>query len=230
MNPKQAKPDPSLSPDAEQATHSADDWSEREHVSDQSQVAARNLVDAAGSPEHAKHAIDVVEQSQGDSPNDGSTPTAPAIVQRNDRFLKALEDFETTLETPKMAGELTDWVITAQRACEVVDVLLSDDVQRQHTALYATIAREDPELSSRVEKLRATDEQLTRVDLPNVQLGLKHLLDLAQSAEQDEAKAKLLRAEVVKKALEFVISARTQETAIATWFSESFNRDSGFGG
>jgi len=55
------------------------------------------------------------------------------------------------------------------------------------------------------------------------------LLDRAQLAEQDEAKAKRLSAEAVKQALAFVISARTQETAIATWFSESFNRDSGFG-
>lgn len=106
--------------------------------------------------------------------------------------------------------------------------LLRGEVQSEHAALYVTISREDPELASRVEKLRATDEQ-SLVDFGNVQLSLKQLLDRAQSVEQDEAKAKRLSAEVVKQALAFVISARTQETAIATWFSESFNRDSGFG-
>ena len=152
-----------------------------------------------------------------------------ATVKRNDPFLKALEEFETSLETPSMSGDLTGWVATAQRACEQVGVLLRGDVQREHAALYATISREDPELSSRVEKLRATDEQLSLVDFGEVQFCLQRLLDRAQSVEQDEAKAKLLRAEVVKQALAFVISARTQETAISTWFSESFNRDSGFG-
>ena len=226
MKPK-SKPGQSLSPNAEQEKHAAD-WSEREHVSDQSQLAAQNLVDAAGSPEHAKHAVDVVEQSQGDPPGDGNTPASPTVVKRNDQFLKALEDFETSLETPLMSGDLTGWVTTVQRACEHVGVLLRGDVQREHAGLYATISREEPELSSQVEKLRETDEQ-SLVDLGNVQLSLKQLLDRAQLAEQDEAKATLLRAKVVKQALAFVITARTQETAIATWFSESFNRDSGFG-
>ena len=226
MKPK-TKPDPSLSSKAEQATHSAN-WSEREHVSEQSQVAAETLVDTAGSPEHAKHAIDVVEQSQSASPGDKSTQVSPTTSKRNDQFVKALEDFETSLETPLMSGDLTGWVNTVQVACEHLGELLRGDVQREHAALYATISREDPELASRVEKLRATDEQ-SLVDFGNVQLGLKQLLDRAQSVEQDEAKAKRLCAEVVKQALAFVISARTQETAIATWFGESFNRDSGFG-
>jgi predicted transcriptional regulator len=92
MKPK-TKPDPSLSSQAEQATHSAN-WSEREHVSEQSQVAAQSLVDTAGSPEHAKHAIDVVEQSQNASPGDKGTQVSPTTIKRNDQFVKALEDFE----------------------------------------------------------------------------------------------------------------------------------------
>lgn len=228
MKPK-TKPAPSLSTKAEQATHSAN-WSEREHVSEQSQVAAQTLMDAAGSSEHAKHAIDVVEQSQSASSGGDGTQASPTTVKRNDQFLKALEDFETSLQTPLMSGDLTDWVTNAQRACEHVGVLLLGDVQREHAALYATISQEEPELSSQVEKLRATDEQLSLVDFGEVLRCLKQLLDRAQSVEQDEAKAKLLSAEVVKIALAFVISARTQETAIATWFSEAFNRDSGIGG
>ena len=79
------------------------------------------------------------------------------------------------------------------------------DVQRDHAALYATISREEPELSSRVAKLRANDNELLLVDFGGVQLSLKRLLDRPQSVEQDEAKAKLLSAEVVKQALAFVI-------------------------
>lgn len=153
-----------------------------------------------------------------------------AAITRNEQFLKALEDFETSLETPLMSGELTDWVTTVQGACEHVGVLLRGDVQREHAALFATISREEPELSSQVEDLKATDQQLAHVDFGEVQLSLKRLQERAQSADQDEAKATLLTAEVVMQALAFVISARTQETTIATWFSESFNRDSGIGG
>ena len=221
-------PDPSLSPDAVPATLTAD-WHEHEHVSDQVQLEAQKLVDLVGSSELAKNAIDVVGQSQSASPGDSSTPAPPTTVKRNDQFLKALEDFETSLETPVMAGELTGWVTTVHRAFEHLGVLLRDDVQREHAALYATISRQDSELSSRVEKLRKTDEQLAIVDFVNVQSGLKQLRDRAESAEQDEAKTTLLRADVLKQALAFVIAARTQETALATWFGEAFNRDSGFG-
>jgi hypothetical protein len=36
-------------------------------------------------------------------------------------------------------------------------------------------------------------------------------------------------AQIVKKGLEFVIRARTQETAVSTWHMEAFQRDRGFG-
>ena len=143
--------------------------------------------------------------------------------------MNAIEDLETALETPAMSGQMIDWVSAAQRACEHLGVLLRDEVQRKHADLYSRISKADPELSSRVAKLRAIDEQLLRVDFDKVKLTLDQLFQLAQSAEQDELKVKLPRTEAIKLALAFVISARTQETAIATWFSEAFNRDSGFG-
>ncbi len=222
------KLDPSLSAPAVQATNS-NAGNEREQVSKQTQLAAQRLVDVVGSSKLAKFAIDVVAHSQSDSPVYDSTPASPTTIKRNDQFLKALEDFETSLETPVMSGDLIGWVTNVRRECERLGVLLRDDVQRQHAALYATITREDPELSSRVGKLRATDEQLVLVDFGNVQSSLKQLLDRAESVEQDELKASLLREDAVKQALAFVIGARTQETAIVTWFGEAFNRDSGFG-
>lgn len=219
---------PSLSPDAGQTSNSAD-WHEHEHVSGQTQLEAQKLVDLVGSTELAKNAIDIVGQSQSAPPGDNSVPIPAATVKRNDPFLKALEDFETSLETPVMSGELIDWVTNVNRAFEHFGMLLRDDVQRQHAALYATIKRQDPELSSRIEKLRKTDEQLALVDFSSVLGSLKQLQVRAESAEQDELKGSLLLADVLKQALAFVIAARTQETAIATWFGEAFNRDSGSG-
>lgn len=89
----------------------------------------------------------------------GSTSTG------NNPCLKALENFERSLEIPMMSGELIGWVATVQRACEDVGALLHNDVQRKHAALYATIARQDTELASRVKKLRANDKQL-KLDVP----------------------------------------------------------------
>jgi hypothetical protein len=106
MKPK-TKPGPSLSPDAEQASLTAD-WNEREHTSEPSQVAAQNLVDVVGSPALAKHAIDVVEQSQSDSSGDRDTPTSPTTVKQNASFVKALEDFETSLESAPLTLPSTE--------------------------------------------------------------------------------------------------------------------------
>lgn len=214
--------------DADRATN-APDWDDHEHVSQEVQMQAQKLVDLVGSPELAKFAIGVVEKGQCDTQSESSASSSQSTIRQNDAFLKALEDFETSLETPVMPGDLTGWVTTVKRAYETLGAMLRDDVPLKHATVYAAIAREDQELANRVEKLRATDEQLAMVDFGIVECSIQQLLDRAESAEQDELKASRLREDVVKQALAFVISARTQETEITTWFSEAFNRDSGSG-
>lgn len=206
----------------------APDWNEHEHVSHEVQLQAQKLVDLVGSPELAKFAIGVVEKSQCDPQRQVGAMSA-SNARQNDRFLKALQEFETSLETPVISGELIGWVTTIKKACETVGSMLRDDVPLQHSTIYRVIAREDQELANRVEKLRANDEQLTSVDFGVVECSIEQLLDRAESVEQDELKAARLREEVIRQGLAFVISARTQETEITTWFSEAFNRDSGSG-
>lgn len=227
MNPED-KPGSLIASDTEHAVKSAE-WSAHEHVSEQVQVEAQKLVNLVGSSELAKNAIDIAEQRQSASPSNESTEGAPTTVKRPDPFLQALQDFETSLATPVISGELITWATNALRVCEHLGELMREDVQRKHAALYASIAREDPELSSRIEKLRATDEQLLLVDYGNVLMSLKQVLDHAQSAEQDEMKVSRHRVDMVQRSLLFVISARTQETAIVTWFGEAFTRDRGYG-
>lgn len=229
MIPKLAS-DPSLPPDKDSVPHS-NQWSEHEHVSEQVQLEAQKLVEMVGSPELAKHAIDVVEQRQQTSLADHSGIAAPLpMIERHAPFLKALEDFEGLLETPIIAGELLDWVTNALSACENVGLILTGDLKRKHAELYARILRQDLDLSRQVEKLRAMDRQLVDIDFANVLAALTQLSNFATSVAQDEAKLTLLRTDVVKRAISFVISARTQETALATWFSEAFNRDLGVSG
>ncbi|MBC7967216.1 MAG: hypothetical protein H7Z17_14980 [Fuerstia sp.] len=218
----------STSPIAVAVTESAD-WTEHEHVSEHVQLEAQKLVHLVGSPELARNAIDVANQRQAALPSDDPTRAHSADVQPADSFKKALEDFETSLERPVISGELIDWVTTAIREHQRLGVFLREDVQLAHADLYATILREDTDLSSRVAELRVTDEQLLHIEFDKIALILSQLSDRAQASAQDEEKAEILRVEVVRQGLAFVISARTQETAIATWFSEAFNRDCGSG-
>lgn len=224
------KPRSSQSPDETPPTPTAA-WTEHEHVTEPVQLVAQNLVHLAGSPELAKHAIHVAEQRQADSSSaSGDSAQIPKMVNKqSDRLKQAIDGFETSLETPLVSGELIAWVTEARETLEQLGVLLHQDVQQTHADLYATILREDMELSSRVTELRATDDQLLRIEYGKVEHHLGRLVNQAQSVAQDESKAANMRAEVVKLSLAFVISLRTQETAITTWFSEAFNRDRGVG-
>ncbi len=205
------------------------EWEGHEHVSEQVQREAEKLVHMVGSPELAKHAINVVEQRLQGSTSIETDTLPTGLTNRNESFLKALSDFETSIATPVVSGELTEWVTNALRACENLGAIERDDLQRLHAELYAGILREDLDLSSQVEKLRATDSQLAFIDCNEVATSLENLLSLARSAKQDEAKLNLVLADITKQAMEFVIAARTQETVIATWYSEAFNRDLGSG-
>ena len=227
MKPENS-PNTSTLPMAVPVTESAE-WTEHEHVSEHVQLEVQKLVHLVGSSELARNAIDVADQRQAAKPFEDPTPASPTVVVPTDSFKQALEDFETSLERPVVSGELMDWVTAADRAHQHLGMLLREDVQRAHADIFATILRQDSDLSSRVAELRNTDEQLLHIEFDKITLGLRQLRDRVQSSAQDELKAEILRVEVVRQALAFVISARTQETAITTWFSEAFNRDCGTG-
>lgn len=214
-------------------TQSAD-WCTHEHVSAQVQLEAEKLVQLVGNAELAKHAISVVEQKQQSLPSDSKASKLLALNRHTSAlkvstFLTALSEFETLLATPIVAGELTEWVSNASRACEIVKNILCDDMQSIHAELYSSILRDNIVLSSQVEKLRATDFQISQVDCNEVISRLSQLLNLARTAQQDEARLALVTADVVTRAMEFVVSARSQETAIAVWLNEAVNRDLGSG-
>jgi len=216
------------------ATESAD-WSEHEHVSAQVQLEAEKLVDLVGTPELAKQAINIVERQQqrlstGDSELSASlAKSRQASAKIAATFLKSLTDLETSLATPVVSGELTEWVTNALRDCERVKAILLRDVQNIHADLYSIILRENVDLSAQVEKLRAADAQIAHSDCDEVISSLNQIKRQARLARQDEAKLSGALANVIDLAMEFVIAARGQETAISAWLSEAFNRDLGSG-
>ncbi len=213
----------------------AANWSEHEHVSAQVQREAQKFVEMVGTPELAKQAISVVERlqqpaSSGDSDRATAlSDTQQATAQAVNTFLESLTALESSLATPVVSGELTEWVTNALRDCEQVKANLQSDWRRIHADLFKNILRENADLSAQVEKLRAVDDKISQVDCDEVISSLNQLLVRAQSAGQDEAKLAGVMEDVVKRAMKFVIAARGQETAIAAWLSEAFNRDLGSG-
>lgn len=200
-----------------------------EQVSELVQREAQRLVDRAGSPAIAKMAIEVIEQQQGNSQSQSSSTSSRSNDPSQYGFLDLLKNFETTLETPIVSGELMEWAETAKHACEKLGEILSNELQDKHAELFARILKKDDEMGSRVEGLRATDKELRYEDLIAVQQSLNQVLEGASAVESHESKLKDQVSQTVEQALAFVIKARTQETAIATWFMEAYNRDRGVG-
>lgn len=221
--------------EATTAKEDAIEWNQHEHLSSQVQLEAEKLVELVGTPDLAKQAINVVEQSQQQSPKADSTlakslaKSRQASAETSAAFLKSLSDLETSLATPVVAGELTEWVTSVLGYCEHVRSMLLGDVANIHAELLSSILRQNVDLSAQVEKLRATDLQISHSDCDEILATLKQIQMDARSAKKDEAKLSEAVASLIKRAMEFVVAARGQETAISAWLSEAFNRDLGSG-
>jgi len=215
------------SPSQTQSTAKAADWNEHEHVCEEVQREARSFVDQAGSPGLAKLAIEVIEHENSQSK--AFEKSNVSSDHNQSAFLESLKTFETTLETPIVSGELMEWSETAKHACEKMGEILCNQLQDKHSELFARILKEDDEMGSRVESLRAIDRELCQEDWIGVQRSVNLILDRAGGVGSDESKVTEQLKMAVEQALVFVIKARTQETAIATWFMEAFNRDRGVG-
>ena len=202
----------------------ASDWNTHEHVSNQVQIQAAKLLDLVGSPELAKYAIAVVEQTQNGVDGDPTTSEALNNVEVGDRYSKALVELENALAAPVHDGHLADWVTAIHKAAEYTGALLRDNVCHKHSALFAAVACDATEMAKRVERLREADQQIESVDFPNFQRSLKQLVDETEAAGLDEVKALPLRADVVKNGRAFVASAQTQEAMVAACFGEPLER------
>lgn len=138
----------------------------------------------------------------------------------------SLEDFEYTLETPIIPGELEAWSSNAKKACTEAATPLSEHVPTWHKRVLDDIRRQDSALSRRVQQLRDGDAEL-----------LEQARELKANAEKIAAKAKVVEShdaalkqavgEFIEGGLNWIIETRKQEAALTAWYQESFNRDRG---
>jgi hypothetical protein len=140
----------------------------------------------------------------------------------------ALARFEDCIETPVIPGELANWLNDARRACLEVGKALREYARNEHSELLHKMGREDSELLGRVEQLREAEQQLI-CTFDRLQSRLELLSDRARAVEPDEGKLEKPLADFIDCGLSFVLAARKQDKAIATWYSEALNRDRGVG-
>jgi len=144
-------------------------------------------------------------------------------------YRDVLQSLETSLETPRVSGELERWIAAVQKNVESMGRLLPGQIERHHAARLRQIAAEDPGLNAEVERLKAGDDE-SREQFDNLQERVNRLATRATKVEPDES---LLETELVSLTalgLDFVIYARKQEIAIDAWQQEALYRDTGGSG
>jgi len=150
-----------------------------------------------------------------------------ASATHTDQGLKSsLERFETCLLTPVMAGELVSWVDETQSAWTEVVAEVRQHVGELHPRQYNQIAKEDPELLPRTEKLQAEDA-LIEDDAEEFDRLLHRFAEHAPKFEPDEEKIATHMKSLIDDGIEFITRVRKQEAAVQTWFVEAFTRDRG---
>lgn len=150
----------------------------------------------------------------------------PETVHSEQALKQSLENFETCLVTPMMAGELVSWIGELRGPWIELLAQVREHVRDFHPRQYKQISKEDPELLPRTEKLAAEDFAIEE-DGEEFERMLHRFAEHAPKFEPDEEKiAKHLKA-LVDDGVEFVTRVRKHEAAVQAWFLEAFTRDRG---
>ena len=144
-------------------------------------------------------------------------------------FRDMLQLLETSLETPRVSGELERWIAEVQKNVASIGTLLPKQIERQHAARLRQIAIEEPELNAEVERLKSGDID-TREQFDKLRDWTDRLATRATRVEPDESRLEEGLAELTELGLAFIIHARKQEIAIDTWQQEAISRETGGSG
>ena len=138
----------------------------------------------------------------------------------------ALADFETSLGTPIVSGDLAAWAEVAKKAWDEASAQLHYHVKHLHPRQYDEISQQDPELLPRIESLKAEDDAIEQQREQIAQV-VNRVAQHVPKLEPDEEKAQGHVKTLVDDGTAFLARARKQEVAVQTWYVEAFNRDRG---
>jgi hypothetical protein len=138
----------------------------------------------------------------------------------------SLDEFETSLATPVVAGELAVWIKTAHAKWNEASAQTHYHIGHMHSRQYQQISHEDPEMHACVERLKVEDNKLEQ-DREALNRMIVRVVGHAPKFEHDEEKIHHHTQHMIDAGLAFVARVRKQEVTIQTWFMEAFNRDRG---
>lgn len=151
-----------------------------------------------------------------------------STIAKLDPLAEALNRFEKHLELPHVSGELSSWTDEVATLFQQVEQRLREAIEKEHPKNYEAIVKNRVDLNQEVAKMRECDAQLLHT---LSELRREQELFQQNRKEEELAEQHFLpnRTRLVDNALAFILEVRKQRSAIATWVSESIQRDNGVG-
>ena len=156
--------------------------------------------------------------------DDGDTMQANTETALRD----ALTAFETSVTSPVISGELSDWMEKVKKSWSQASSQITRHVRQLHPQQYHEISEADAALFHQVELLSAEDEAIAQ-DLEKLGQTVSRMAEHLPKLEPDEAKAQPHIQKLAEEGIALVTRVRKQEVAVQTWFAEAFNRERGGG-
>ena len=144
----------------------------------------------------------------------------------HDDLITALTTFETSLLSPTVSGQLAPWLEEVQKSWEEASAQIHFHVKHLHPRQYEEISKQDPELLSRIDQLRAEDEAIEQ-QRAQLSQSIGRVEQHVPKMGSDEEKAQKYTKAIIDAGTAFLIQVRKQEVAVQTWYVEAFNRDGG---
>jgi hypothetical protein len=153
-------------------------------------------------------------------------PATPNGDNPEAQLKSALEGFEVSCLRPIVAGELQSWVEHLKEEWGRANSQIELHTKQLHPRQYDEIAKQDPELLTRIDRLKSEDAVID-AERVKVDQGVMRLAEHLPKLEPDEEKAKVRASSFVDEATAFLSRVRKQSVAVQTWYMEAFNRDAG---
>jgi glutathione S-transferase len=141
-------------------------------------------------------------------------------------FERSLAAFEQCVDTPFVPGELQEWIDAVDDALERLRESFEAQRIKVHSAEFADIAREDPELLQRIRLMHQEDRALGE-EQNRIATTIEALEPRIRDVGADEAYLRRDCNRLADAARAFVSRVRKQEVTIRTWWVEAFMRDRG---
>jgi hypothetical protein len=138
----------------------------------------------------------------------------------------ALANFETSLVTPIVSGDMTAWIEEVQKVWAEASAQIHYHIKHLHPRQYDEIGNQDPELLPRIELLKAEDEAIEQ-QREQIASAVGRVAQHVPKLEPDEEKAQKHTKSLVDDGTGFLSRIRKQEVAVQTWYVEAFARDRG---